>query len=58
MIPNLAYNSKDLYISSNQVRTKPTYLSGLDATDLYNRGFYYLVNALTVKADICIRKKS
>ena len=36
MILDLAYISKNLY-TFNQVRSKPTYLLGLGATDLYTR---------------------
>lgn len=60
MISDLAYNNRDPYIS-NQVKSRPTYLlSGLDATSIYTRGFYYLINTWTSiidKVDIYIRKK-
>ncbi len=46
MIPDLAYTSRGLY-ASNQVRSRPTYSSGLGATGLHTRGLRHLVNALT-----------
>ena len=66
MISDLVYISRDFYIS-NQVRSKPMYLSNLNITGLYIRNLHYLVNALSsiesiyqdydiAKADICIKK--
>ncbi len=46
MIPDLAYTSKDLYIS-HQVRCRPMYSSSLEVTGLDTRNFCHLVNALT-----------
>ncbi len=69
MILDLAYTSRDLYIS-NQVKSRPTYLSDLGFIGLHIRVFCYLVNVLTFiqsvywqnnytdKADVCIREKS
>ncbi len=51
MIPDLAYTSRDIYVS-NQVRSKPTYLSGLGIISLYTRGFCHLVNTLTFTRSI------
>ncbi len=46
MIPDLAYTSRNLYIS-NQVRSRLMYLSDLKATSLHTKSFYYLINILT-----------
>ena len=57
MILDLAYFSKNFYIS-NQVKFKYTYLLlGLIATSLYIRGFYYLVNILMDEINVCTREK-
>lgn len=47
MIPDLAYTSRNLYVS-NQFRYKPTYLpSNWISISLYIKSFSYLRNALT-----------
>lgn len=47
MISDLAYSSKNLYIS-NQVKFRPIYsLLGFINTDLYIKNFYYFVNIPT-----------
>ena len=57
MILNLAYTNRNLYIF-NQVRFKLIYsLLGLSIIDLYIKDFYYLVNTLINKANVCIKKK-
>ena len=54
MIPDLAYNSKDLNVS-NQVKSKPTCsLLGLSATGLHTKGLCHLVNTLTSIESIMI----
>lgn len=58
MISDLAYTRRDFY-ASNKLRFRPTcLLSGLSATSLHIRGFYYLVNTLTNEVNICTREKS
>ncbi len=57
MILDLAYNSKDTY-TSNQIRSRPTYLSGLDTISLHTRNLYYLANTLSNEAIVHIKKKS
>ncbi len=57
MILDLTYISRNFYVS-NQVKCRPMYLlSDLNATGLYIRDFYHLVNTLTHKADIRIKEK-
>ena len=57
MISNLIKTSKDLYVS-NQIRFRLIFLPlDLGTTSLHIRDFYYLVNTLTNKADICIKEK-
>ena len=57
MILDLVYTSRDFYVS-NQVIFRPMYLLlGLTATNLYIKNFCYLVNTLTNKANIHIKKK-
>ena len=60
MISNLAYTSKNLYVS-NELKFKPIcLLSSLNTISLYTKSFYYLVNTLTYTintADIYIREK-
>ncbi len=56
MISDLVYINRDLY-TSNQIRSRSTYLSSLDATSLYIRGFCHFINLLTDKADVYIKKK-
>ena len=46
MISDLTYISKSHY-TSNQVRSRSIYLSDLNTTGLYIKGFYYLVDTLT-----------
>ncbi len=57
MILDLAYISRDLYLS-NQVRIRPTYLSGLEATGLHTRAFVILVDALADEVDVHTRDES
>ena len=58
MISDLAYSSKNLYIT-NQVRFRSTYsLSNLNTTGLYTRDLCYLVNILIDKSNIYKKKKS
>ncbi len=58
MILILAYTSKSFY-TSNQVRFRPMYLLlGLSATNLYTKSFCHLINAITNKTNIFIRKNS
>ena len=46
MILNLAYTSKNIYIS-NQIKFELIYLLDLGAIGLYTKDFYNLINALT-----------
>lgn len=68
MILNLAYTNRS-FSKSNQVRSRPIYLSGMGANCLYTRDICHLVNTLTFtdsifqnfdidKAFVYIKKKS
>ncbi len=57
MIPDFVFTSRDLY-ASNQVRSRPTYLSSLGATGLYIKDLCYFVNVITDKANVCTNEKS
>ena len=57
MILDLVCISKDFY-TSNQIRFRFMYLlSNLCATNLYTKDFYYLVNILIDKVNVCSKEK-